>query len=50
MQMTKVIGVSDEAYEFILSRASKQSVEQQRSVSMTEVIDEIVDAARKSSK
>ena len=40
--MTKVINISDEAYEEILKRSSKKQIELGRSVSMAEILDEII--------
>ena len=41
--MTKVINISDEAYEELLKRSSKKQIEISRSVSMAEILDEILD-------
>ena len=40
--MVKQISVSDEAYEWILKKSSKQSINDNRKVSMADVVDDLI--------
>ncbi len=40
--MVKSISVSDSAYEWLLKRASKQSIANTRNISIADVVDELI--------
>lgn len=41
--MTKTINISDKAYEWLLKKSSQKTIEQNKSISMAEVVDDLIE-------
>ena len=40
--MTKTINISDSAYEWLLKKSSRQTIEAKQNVSIADVVDELI--------
>ena len=45
--MSRIINISDNAYQWLLKKSSRQSIEKNKNVSMANVVDELIENKEK---